>query len=126
LSSTEHYQNYKFSPLLLTIVAVTCSAKSRFDFIDTNKSSRQATHSASRRFEKNEPYIPLGTSLLIPPIHLDSQDKKIHVVVIEAHPDDADSSAGETNLQNRETISPLPISLTKGDAEHQLSGEKDS
>lgn len=57
----------------------------------------------------------------IHPLH--SQDKKINVVVIGAHPDDADSSAGGTAIKFAKLgHNVLFISLTNGDKGHQLSG----
>jgi LmbE family N-acetylglucosaminyl deacetylase len=53
-----------------------------------------------------------------------SQDREINVVVIGAHPDDADSSAGGTAIKFAKLgHNVLFISLTNGDAGHQSSGE---
>lgn len=55
------------------------------------------------------------------PIH--GQDKEINVVVIGAHPDDADSSAGGTAIKFAKLgYNVLFVSLTNGDAGHQSSG----
>lgn len=61
--------------------------------------------------------------VLFPIIPSYSQDKKMNVVVIGAHPDDADSSAGGTAIKFANLgHNVLFVSLTNGDAGHQSSG----
>ncbi|MBK5196141.1 MAG: PIG-L family deacetylase [Proteiniphilum sp.] len=61
--------------------------------------------------------------LLIPFNYCFSQEKKINVVVIGAHPDDADWTTGGTAIQfAREGHNVLFVSLTNGDAGHQSQG----
>src|SRR5690554_2610960 len=61
---------------------------------------------------------------LMSPIALSfSQEKKINVIVIAAHPDDADYKAGGTAIKFAELgHNVLFVSLTNGDAGHQSSG----
>ncbi|MDO5524356.1 MAG: PIG-L family deacetylase [Bacteroidia bacterium] len=60
-------------------------------------------------------FLPFSTML--------SKDKKINVIVIGAHPDDADGSAGGTAIKfARLGHNVLFVSLTNGDAGHQSKG----
>src|SRR5690554_3528722 len=59
--------------------------------------------------------LPLTLSL--------SQERRINVIVIGAHPDDADVKAGGTAIKFAELgHNVLFVSLTNGDAGHQSSG----
>jgi len=61
--------------------------------------------------------------LLLFSISLQSQERKINVVVIGAHPDDADISAGGTAIKFAQMgHNVLFVSLTNGDAGHQKEG----
>jgi len=68
-------------------------------------------------------YLLLLFLLIIPFSDCFSQEKKINVVVIGAHPDDADWTTGGTAIQfAREGHNVLFVSLTNGDAGHQSQG----
>jgi len=69
-------------------------------------------------------YLVIVVFILFPFIPLQSQDKnEINVVVIGAHPDDADGSAGGMAIKFAKAgHHVLFISLTNGDAGHQSSG----
>ncbi len=68
-------------------------------------------------------YLIIVAFLLFSFIPVHSQDKEMNVVVIGAHPDDADSSAGGTAIKFAKLgHNVLFVSLTNGDAGHQSSG----
>jgi LmbE family N-acetylglucosaminyl deacetylase len=69
-------------------------------------------------------YLAIVVFILFPFIPLQSQDKnEINVVVIGAHPDDADGSAGGTAIKFAKAGHHVFfLSLTNGDAGHQSSG----
>ncbi|HBL33932.1 MAG TPA: GlcNAc-PI de-N-acetylase [Porphyromonadaceae bacterium] len=68
-------------------------------------------------------YLIVILSFMLPFGLVYSQDKKINVIVIGAHPDDADGTAGGTAIKfARLGHNVLFVSLTNGDAGHQNSG----
>ena len=68
-------------------------------------------------------YLTILAFLAFPITFSFSQEKKINVIVIGAHPDDADGTAGGTAIKlAKRGHNVLFVSLTNGDAGHQTSG----
>jgi len=68
-------------------------------------------------------YLIIAFFLFLPFSLVLSQDKKINVIVIGAHPDDPDGTAGGTAIKFAELgHNVLFVSLTNGDAGHQSKG----
>ena len=68
-------------------------------------------------------YLIIAFFLFLPFSLALSQDKKINIIVIGAHPDDPDGTAGGTAIKFAELgHNVLFVSLTNGDAGHQSKG----